>query len=188
MKIIAYHTCEAKGDVKEIEKNGAFKSTSSTYKSIGKKSHKLLGDGYYFFDNHKNMAHNHGHKRYNRKYYIFEAQLEIKQEEFLDLVGDRMSMEWLLNVIRRFKEEGFNVENMKLGELIELLKDLSEFPFKAIRVSDSNILLDKVKDDYKLKFFEGKDSFVNLRLVYTICLLHLDKSIVLNFKHYDYGQ
>lgn len=197
MKIIAHHTCENKGEIKDIELNGAFLSTNIDGNITNQ---KLLGTGYYFFDNNITMAHAHGKNRYRRKYYIFEAELNLKEDDFLDLVGNRTDMIWIQDVKKRF-EPHLKDNQKKLGAFIEFLKQKNSskefkgiFPYKAIRAIDNSVNTDKIKEDQKIHleevadeskmyFIEGKDKFINLQPIYTLCLLELDKSIFTSFKH-----
>jgi hypothetical protein len=78
----------------------------------------------------------------------------------------------------------------KLGSFIEFLKLKHQtkdfeglFPYKAIRAFDSNIQSEKIKEEPKIYFFEGKDKFININPIFIVCLLRIDWSIIKSFKH-----
>ncbi len=126
MRIIGHHTCDAKGEIQDIaviEAQGAFLSVHTN------ETPKMLGTGYYFFDNNLSIAHAHGKNRYKRQYHIFEAEIQLTEDNFLDLVGNRMDMLWLQALRERltpFLAEGET--NWKVGHLIEFLKQKGLLP------------------------------------------------------------
>jgi hypothetical protein len=175
MRIIGHHTCSKQGAITDIEKQGPF---LSTYISEDIKQHKFLGTGFYFWDNNIGMAHAHGQKNYKRKYYIFQAELELESEIFLDLVGNRIDMLWFQEIMKRF-EHIKEAENWTIGSFIEFLKRLGIFTYKAIRAIDNSIDPKEV-----IKFIDTRDNFTNLNPVFIVCLLDNNDAMLKSFTHF----
>lgn len=174
MIIIGHHTSESKGSAEEIEKQGAF---FSTHKDEDFRHHKFLGSGYYFWDNNIGMAHAHGQKNYKRKYFIFEAELNLSKGYFLDLAGDRIDMLWFQEIMDKLKEvEG--TQEWTLAHYIEFLKKKGQFPYHAIRAIDTSI-----NPKETIKFVSNRENHINLNPIFIICLLNKGKEIVSSFKH-----
>lgn len=190
MRILGHHTCDSKGDISdiaEIEAHGPFLSYSN----------QLLGKGYYFFDDNITLAHNHGYNRYKRKYHIFEAELQLDENIFLDLVGNRGSMKYIQAMMQELAQ--YTKDKWTLGNLIEFLKQKNKeaidigmpirpFPFKAIRALDNSVQDDdekskKIKEDYRIYFNPQENKYINLQPVFIVCLLENDTSIIRSFKH-----
>ncbi len=193
MKIIGHHTCDGKGSLVDIAEIAAYGPFLSMHEEPDK--HKMLGTGYYFFDNNMAVAHAHGKNRYKRQYHIFEAELALDDAIFLDLVGNRISIMYIQTVMQKFKP--YTGEKWTLGSLIEFLKEKHKeespkgvfpFPFKAIRVVDNSIEDDEqkskgIKEDFRIYFFPDKDKYVNLSPIFTVCLLEKGASLIQSFKH-----
>ncbi len=175
MKIIGHHTCSSNGLITEIEKQGPF---ASTHIDEDQKKHKFLGSGFYFWDNNVNMAHAHGQKNYKRKYFIFEAELNLLDDWFLDLAGNRIDMIRFQEIMSKLKEIDINTQNWTLAHFIEFLKSKEKFPYRAIRAIDTSI---DPKD--VVKFVSDRSNFINLNPIFIICLLDKEQDIILSFKH-----
>jgi hypothetical protein len=179
MRIIAHHTCDSKGEKGLTEIVGPFLSIHN------EESPKMLGTGYYFFDNHKVAAHTHGKNRYKRQYHIFEAELILTEDIFLDLVGNRIDMIWFQEMMKFFRPN-LKDREWRVGHFIEFLKKKDAFPYKAIRAVDSSIDVEDLKnevDKAEVYYFEGKKKFLNISPIFTICLVQNDNSIIKYFKH-----
>jgi Preprotein translocase subunit SecB len=86
-----------------------------------------------------------GKEHLRGSYYIFEAELFIAANIFLDLVGNRQSMKYITELMRRYSRDYNEGEKWQLGKFIEFLKILSLavqdsglFPYKVIRAVDSS--------------------------------------------------
>ncbi|MVM34386.1 hypothetical protein GO755_30420 [Spirosoma sp. HMF4905] len=176
MRIIGYHTCKKEGKIEEIEASGPF---WSTHEPDDPAKHKFLGSGYYFWDNNKGMAHSYGKATYRRKYYIFEAELKLTEENFFDLVGNRIHMLAFMELVEKFKANYEASERWPVGAFIEFLKSKGIFPYKAIRALDSSI---GIREITKFDFASQHDAFTNLSPIYIVCLLELDNTILTSFK------
>lgn len=174
MKIIGHHTCNQDGSIQNIEKVGPFLS-----KHIEKDAtqHKFLGTGYYFWDNNINMAHSHGQKNYKRKYYIFEAQLNLKDEAFLDLAGNRIDMIFFQDIMEKLKTQT-ETQNWTIGHFIEFLKRIKIFNYRAIRAIDNSI-----DPKQAIKFVPDRRNFINLNPIFIVCLLDKNSDLISSFNH-----
>jgi hypothetical protein len=170
VKTIGHQTLNNSGNDKEVETKGPFKTTDKN---------PYLGYGYYFWDNNIEMAHTWGRVHCDNKYIICQANLNLKSEVFLDLVGSRddiMYFEKLINT--------FGVKHKPIGQIIEYLKKIESdgkfqgiFPFKVIRA------LDYDKDKFKkYKFADNKKGYTSLRPVFIICLIEKNNLILSEFK------
>ena len=174
MKIIGHHVCNNNGLIEDIEKQGPF---LSVYLEEDEKQHKFLGTGYYFWDNNIGMAHAYGQKIYRRRYYIFEGELVLEDDSFLDLVGNRSDMLWFQEIMKRF-EQLKNTERWTIGNFIEFLKRKNLLPYKAIRAIDNSITPKEI-----IKFINDRPNFTHLNPIFIICLLEKDETILKSFKH-----
>ncbi len=175
MKIIGHHTCSSNGIIQEIEQKGAF---LSTHLEENLNQHKFLGSGYYFWDNNLNMAHYYGQENYKRKYYIFEAELNLIDDYFLDLAGNRIDMIYFQEIMSKLQEIDESTKDWTLVQFIEFLKSKNEFPYRAIRAVNTVTNPKKV-----MKFVQGRDDFINLNPIFIVCLLDKKNDIVTSFKH-----
>ncbi len=177
MKIIGHHTCSPQGDIAAIEVSGPFRSTHED----DLEKAKFLGTGYYFWDNHINMAHTFGQKNYNRHYFIFEAELNIEQSRFLDLAGDRIAMINFKDMMDSLKRKlGAKVQNWTISQYIEFLKLAGDFPYDAIRAIDTGL---KHKPPIQYRFVTNRDNTTSFDPIFIICLLKCDKTTITSFKH-----
>ena len=175
MRIIGHHTCNNQGTISEIEKQGPF---LSIHLAGDETQQKFLGTGYYFWDNNIGMAHAYGQKIYKRKYYIFQAELELETDDFLDLVGNRIDMLWFQEVMKRF-EHIKDAQNWTIGSFIEFLKRKGIFTHKAIRAMDNSI-----DPKEMIKFVDNRPNFTNLSPIFIVCLLEKNDIIIKPFTHF----
>lgn len=145
-------------------------------------ANSYLGSGYYFWDNHIDLAHDWGYIHCGNSYVICEGEMKVPIEIFLDLVGsraDQMMMEKYVNDIP-------GLDGLTLGEQIEFLKKLEAtpnnkgiFPFKVIRAIDISPTRYKV---VKLKFAEKRNGYTTLNPKMIICLTEKNKLILKSLK------
>lgn len=175
MKIIGHYTCSQEGSILEIEKDGPFLS-EHTEKDFEK--HKFLGTGYYFWDNNIGMAHAHGRYNYRRKYYIFEAALNMDENIFLDLAGNRIDMLWFQEVMAKLKEVDVSTLSWGIAHFIEFLKSKNQFPYRAIRAIDVG-----AKPKELIRFVPDRENTTNLNPIFIVCLLDKGEDLIQSFKH-----
>lgn len=175
MKIVGHHTCNREGSIPEIEKNGPF---LSVHKTEDERLHKFLGTGYYFWDNNLGMAHSHGQNNYKRSYYIFESELNLDDDLFLDLAGNRIDMINFQEIIAKLKAFDNSVESWTIAHFIEFLKTKSQFPYRAVRAIDTSITPKDV-----MKFVPDRNNHINLNPIFIVCLLDKELDQVTSFKH-----
>lgn len=174
MKIIGHHTCRQVGSIQDIENEGPFLSTHIEEEHS---QHKFLGTGYYFWDNNINMAHSHGQKNCKRKYYIFEANLDLKDKEFLDLAGNRIDMLFFQDIMKKLNVQT-ETQNWTIAHFIELLKKLKIFNYRAIRAIDNSI-----DPKEATKFVVDRANFTNLNPIFIVCLLDKEADLIQSFNH-----
>lgn len=174
MKIIGQHTCSKTGNKDSIEQTGPF---LSIHVESDKHQHKFLGTGYYFWDNNIGMAHAHGQRNYKRKYYIFEAELHLAKEIFLDLAGNRIDMLFFKDMMERL-DRMMDTTDWTLAHYIEFLKRNNKFPFRAIRAIDNSINPRDI-----VLFVQNRPNFTNLNPIFIVCLLDKQVDILKSFKH-----
>lgn len=101
--------------------------------------YKFLGDGYYFWDDNIEMAKRWGERQYKGKYKILECPLELKGENFLDLVGSRKDLRDFVTILNRIVEKWKDYKS--IGKSLYLLQLMARykpevFPFTIIRSLD----------------------------------------------------
>lgn len=175
MKIIGHHTCSRKGSISVIEKEGPF---LSKHVIDNPENHKFLGTGYYFWDNNIGMAHSHGQKHYRRKYFIFEAELDLEESSFLDLAGNRVDMIFFQKLIKKLNDANPETRSWTLAHYIEFLKAQGKFPFRSIRAIDTSIDPKEV-----LKFVPDRRNYINLNPIFIVCLTDKEDDLIVSFKH-----
>ena len=168
---IVHQTLQNKNNNAEVEANGPYPTTDL--------KNSFLGRGYYFWDNHIELAKFWGKIRCNNKFIICEGELKIEKKDFLDLVGSRSDQIHFLNLVSTL-----NMKKQSIGKTIEALKALEKeekgiFPYKAIRVMDN---LQKRKFPQTQYKFSSKENYSILAPMYIICLLDKNKLILPTFK------
>lgn len=182
METIGHHTCLNTEDVDKIERDGPFKAIHNP--TTGKQ--QFLGTGYYFWDNNIEAAKFWGNVHYKGNYLIFEANLTIPEERFLDLVGSRKAMIYAQALMKRFKDRNQNSEYWELGKFIEFMKEVANkpgfkdvFPYTVFRAVDNSAA---VKDDNKYFFVAEKTNYTNLNPRLVICLAEKSSLVLQNFR------
>lgn len=154
-----------------VEQNGPFISKLNTY----------LGKGYYFWDDHIELAKWWGEVHCKNDYIICEGNFIISRNSFLDLVGSRQDMKHLALLMKKFDISHFNI-----GEAIEFFKKIEKlstkkgiFPFNAIRAIDfreSSFIARNVK------FAKNKTGVMTFSPQIIICLIEKNKLILPTYK------
>lgn len=170
---IVHQTLRDDNNADHIENNGPF--------SVEDIEQSYLGSGYYFWDDHIELAHWWGQKRIKGRYVICQGELKISKELFFDLVGCRQDQKHFKDVIERF---GF--QNKSIGTVIELLKNVEKkpnfkgiFPYKVIRAMD--VSDGSYAQEYK-KFVSSKKGRANLTPQMIICLIEKNKVVLPTYK------
>lgn len=174
---IGHHTCKQDGGKEYVLENAPF---FSAWKANSPTT-PFLGSGYYFWDYDVNQAKKWGTDHYKSSYYILQAIIHTTDENFLDLVGDRTHMEYLLKMAKRFAFARKKPFDWKLGELIEILKrasktDTAVFPFQIIRAQDYAIYIDH---EFKY-FFRDSYAWTYLNPRHIFCLITVNNVLLSN--------
>ena len=170
-KTIAHQTLENRKNNEYVEANGPF-AVENIKKSF-------LGAGYYFWDNHIELAKFWGESHCNNNYIICESQMNINKNDFLDLVGSREDQIHFLELIKTLK-----MQDQPFGNIISSLKDLEKekngiFPYKAIRAVDN---LPKKRFAQSAFKFSDKENYSILSPMYIICLFEINELILPTYK------
>jgi hypothetical protein len=145
-------------------------------------ANSYLGSGYYFWDDHIELAHWWGEKHVKGDYVICEGELTVDKSLFFDLVGCRQDMIYFKDIISRMPQ----LRNLEIGKIIEILKEMSKnpnkselFPFKVIRavVKSKTSYTEEVVD-----FAKNKPGKMTLTPQIFICLVEKNKLHLQAFK------
>lgn len=173
-KTIAHQTLENRNNNEDVEANGPF--------SVEDPTKSFLGEGYYFWDNHIELAKWWGKFHCRDKYIICESEFEIEKTDFLDLVGSREDQIHFSNLMKQL-----NMEGQALGKIIGALKDLEKedkgiFSYKAIRAVDNKAKKSFEQIQYKFSEEKNKPSYSVFNPMYMICLLEKNDVILQSYK------
>jgi len=185
LELTGHHTCENQGNGKLMEKEGFPKAISvfNAKADIEKDRNAFLGTGYYFWDYNIAQARYWGRKQYGH-YYIFQSAISY-DESMLDLVGNRIHIEYFLNLMKDLSDLNPTSSKWKIGQFIEFMKELAEedddykemFPYKSIRAIDNQATI----SEYEFDFDGSGRSYINLNPRIMICVISLDKTVIKNF-------
>jgi hypothetical protein len=173
METIGHHTCNKSGGESYVVSEGPFKSVIKK-NDKGKISMPFLGEGYYYWDDNLDMAILWGRIRYKKGFYVILSDLNLTPDVFLDLVGNRKQMKYLIKLMEQTKKSGLDKEKWTIGAFIEFVKVLRKyqkdvFPFEIIRAIDSSI---DAKEQQKVYYFvQGKPNYIDLQPRIAICLI-----------------
>jgi hypothetical protein len=173
-KTIVHHTVQDLENPDYVEENAPFKGENK-----GKGTY--LGDGYYFWDNHFELACWWGSVHCANSYMVCEADFEIEKKAMCDLVGDRGDQIYFQKCI-----DMLNSEHIPMSAVIDMMRELDAlphkkgiFPFNAVRAVDNH----KGTFDQKVINFSAKKfgvTSINPKIF--ICLFKKSPEILNNFK------
>lgn len=177
---VGHHTCSNSGGKEYVITHAPF--LSEWKEPLPESSYKTpyLGTGYYFWEYDLDQAKRWGKFRYNSSFYIVEGIIHTTNDNFLDLVGDRSHMSYLLFSAVKLVKKGLIEPSWKIGELIETLKKIGEnnakvFPFSIIRSMDYRHLTYK-----DVRMFRNDESYTYLDPSHIFCLLETNELILSN--------
>lgn len=167
MKTLGHHTCSATNGKEYIKKHAPFLAENQRGSKV-----QFLGSGYYFWDDNIGMAHRWGELHFKGNYCVLEFELNMPENLFLDLVGNRQHMRTFIKMAESIQTMYKSSAKMNIGEIIELLKKISTdkpeiFPYKIIRAID---LMPK-DEQSKWYFAPSKQNYTLLNPRIIICLL-----------------
>lgn len=169
---VVHQTLQDLDNADHVEEHGPFKATSEK---------SYLGLGYYFWDDHIELAKFWGEVHCKNNYIICEADFELSYDYFLDLVGNRQNQKYFHEVAQML-----GAQTWSMGKIIEFLKDLEKkperkgiFPYKAVRAVDIN---DSKFKPTNYRFVEGQLRYVNMNPRLIICLFEKNKLILTTYK------
>lgn len=180
MRTIGHHTCENNGTDEFILNSAPFLSSwielPNVEQNRSKQKRPFLGTGYYYWDDNLEYAKWWGEKHYGNSYCIVESELELKGEEFLDLVGNRGHMKLLIELINNIQNSGAQIKadmsngRVSLGKYIQLFKAFNNkkpglFPFKVIRAVYHKIGNDIEKERFNYYFVDKGSKAIGYTLL-----------------------
>ncbi len=173
-KTIVHHTLRDDENPEYIEANAPF--------PVQALKNAYLGGGYYFWDDHIELAHWWGQTHCQDSYIICQGDFEISNMDFCDLLGSRQDQIYFQECINRLK-----VNHLPIGAIVELLKGLNThpaqrgiFPYKAIRAVDMQANTTFSQTFYKYAGNRPGITTFNPKVI--ICLIKKDAAILRNFK------
>ena len=168
-----HQTLQDKDNPDYVEREGPFRVRDF------KKAY--LGNGYYFWDDHWDLAHWWGEKHCSNKYFICKADFKIEKDDFCDLVGSRQDQKYIAQCFETFKAHHLN-----LAQLIEMLKEIENqphmkgiFSYKAIRAVEIH---ENSFEEMIVNFASDRPGITSLTPRIIVCLINKDPAILTNFK------
>lgn len=104
--------------------------------------------------------------------------MDLPDEIFLDLAGNRIDMIWFQDVIEKLKLANPETKDWKITHFIEFLKSKNVFNYRAVRAIDSGAIPKKT-----LQFTDSRKNYSNLNPVFIVCTLDKNPDIIPFFKH-----
>jgi hypothetical protein len=155
---IVYQTIEDRGDADKVENSGPFPA----------KRYKWLGDGYYFWDTHIELAHRWGDV-YSGTYMICEASCTLDGRCW-DLHGTgRHRLEFMSICTQLINAEVTTMDRITVPQVIEYFKRNGKFIYEGVRASTPSV----IKDKYMLRmpYRHGSNEIMELIPSVQICFL-----------------
>jgi hypothetical protein len=129
LRTTVYQTVKDKDNAHLIEELGP----------IAAKKYKWLGDGFYFWDTHIELAHWWG-KDYSNGYYILEAECII-DEKCWDIHGNGSHrLEFIKSCIALIDSKVTTKEKLTVPQVIEYFKSQGKFKYEGIRAHSPNAI------------------------------------------------
>ena len=170
---IVHHTLQDKENPDYVEGNGPF--------AVENIRDAYLGEGYYFWDDHLDLAHWWGEYHCQNNYIICQAEFMIQKSDFCDLVGSRQDQIYFKKCI-----EELSVHHLPIGAIIGILRKLESrpdkkgvFPYNAVRAVEiqKNSFLQPL-----FKFSSKRSGITTLNPKIIICLLKKGEEFLKSFK------
>lgn len=168
-----HQTLQDRDNADDVERDGPFR--------VRDIKRAYLGNGYYFWDDHFDLAHWWGEKHCNNEYIICQADFAIERDDFCDLVGSRRDQNYIAECF-----ETFNAHHLNLAQLIEMLKEFEKqphtkgsFPYKAIRAVE---IQENSFEEMIVRFAPDRPGITSLTPRIIVCLINKEPTILTNFK------
>lgn len=126
MELDLLHTVADLDNVDYVESNAPF---------ICRDRNAWLGIGYYFWDTFIELAHWWGRSHYKGNgYMICKTSCYLSDDEILDLVGNMSQLQDFKEYVSILRQQ-YPRTDWKVGGVIEHMKKINAFNYKAIRVN-----------------------------------------------------
>jgi hypothetical protein len=138
----------------------------------------VVKEGYYFWPDSKKHAHFWGDNHYQKCYIIIDYNLNLKQDEIYDLVGNQAHIDEFTEILKIYMEATKLVQSkVYVYQLIEYIRKKVKFPYLAIKVENYPGFR---KSEHKLKYSKNKNQsdflFLNKRI--QLCLFKEAKNTI----------
>ena len=157
-----YQTLEDRSNADEVERSGPYPA----------KRYKWLGDGYYFWDTHLQLAHRWGLSAYSQSGYMICVASCTIDASCWDLLGvgkHRIEFQEIYNELIESKIT--TPAKLVVREIIDYLKHHKRFKYQAIRASSNNATPND-KFSQKVLYRLGHREFFEVYPPIQICLLN----------------
>lgn len=164
-----YQTIEDQENPDYIESNGAFWCDDTN---------AWLGCGYYFWENYIENAHWWGRTRYsNSGYVICKSSYLNDPSTCFDLVDNYEHIKTLRDTIEELKKQGYYNDNKTtIYRIIEFLKEMNLFEYKAARISIPNSRNKKSANDLHIPV--GPNTMLCYDLAPQVQVYFYDKTLI----------
>lgn len=114
-----------------------------------------LGEGYYFWDGFMELPHWWGQVHYNNSYTINEAQVEVDDSDYFDLVGSTSNMQEFASAYQSLRSL-FPEENITIKAVLAVMKSSGIYSFKVIRARTEH----KIPGSERIRFMYPDRSYM----------------------------
>lgn len=168
-----FHTCEVQGGPEAVNLKAPFLSENN--------ARQWLTQGYYFWIEDDNLAHDWGKHSIGGDYAILRVRVDLEPKENLDLIGSPKHINHFKKLISRYLEKMRNATggqyNPTVHEVIAHYRLMARdnntvFPFKAISCSDDS-------KNMKRNFIKsGKGEALPLNNRQQICIFEGNEDVI----------
>jgi hypothetical protein len=164
---VIYQTLQNWGNPQLILQEGPFICTSDD---------AWMGDGYYFWDTFKELAHWWGESQHNNNYIICGGICDFDPKLCLDLHGEPEDIALVSALHQVMIDENLVTDNFTLNELITYMRQIGLFHYTAIRMSVVGSFTPRVWNKYIVRMHIKKDDkrFIDFLPPIQICFYEKD--------------
>lgn len=166
MQLTLFQTLEDRDNPEEVESKGPFAC---------KHENAWLGAGYYFWDADISVAHWWGRTVYGHERYMICLASAILDQTCWDLHGNESHRREFRQACEKIaKQRNVPVNQLKVANIIELLKRSESLIYKAIRalpINAEGYNLSGRSQNARLKFIQRSQYFLDLQPPVQICLV-----------------
>lgn len=149
-----YQTVEDRNDADEVEQHGPYHCSAHD---------AWLGDGYYFWDSHIDLAHWWGRKHYPSSNYMICRSTIPCDDEILDLYNSPENQVEFKQTVDVMREE-LATEDIKVPQVIKYIRDHTNYyqRYKGIRCMGIGSTSSNDFSSYRFKFVNKNHAYLDL--------------------------